>query len=65
VAAGKLAWSDVVEIGDLIDGSARGRTSPSDITVFKSLGIGLEDVAFAELIYRRAVDAKIGRPLAS
>jgi ornithine cyclodeaminase/alanine dehydrogenase len=65
VAAGKLAWSDVVELGDLIAGSARGRGAPSDITVFKSLGIGLEDIAFAELIYRRAVEAKVGRPLAA
>jgi ornithine cyclodeaminase/alanine dehydrogenase len=64
VAAGKLAWSDVIEIGDLVGGSARGRTAPSDITVFKSLGIGLEDIAFAELIYRRAMEAKAGRPLA-
>ena len=36
-----------------------------DQTLFKSLGIGLEDIVFAELIYRRAIDAKVGRPLAS
>jgi ornithine cyclodeaminase/alanine dehydrogenase-like protein (mu-crystallin family) len=36
---------------------------PDDLTVFKSLGIALEDVAFGELIYRRAVAAGAGRPL--
>ena len=64
VEAGKLAWSDVIELGDLVTGKARGRGARSDITLFKSLGIALEDIAFAELIYRRAVDAKVGRPLA-
>jgi ornithine cyclodeaminase/alanine dehydrogenase-like protein (mu-crystallin family) len=33
------------------------------VTLFKSLGIALEDIAFAKLIHRRAVEAKAGRPL--
>ena len=44
-------------------GKARGRTSPADLTLFKSLGIALEDVAFAELVYQRAVAEKVGRPM--
>jgi ornithine cyclodeaminase/alanine dehydrogenase len=63
VGAGRLAWSDVHELGDLVAGRVRGRSAASDITVFKSLGIALEDIAFAELIYRRALAAKVGRPL--
>jgi ornithine cyclodeaminase/alanine dehydrogenase-like protein (mu-crystallin family) len=63
VGAGRLAWSDVHELGDLVAGRVRGRGAASDITVFKSLGIALEDIAFAELIYRRARAAKVGRPL--
>jgi ornithine cyclodeaminase/alanine dehydrogenase-like protein (mu-crystallin family) len=31
--------------------------------LFKSLGIALEDVAFAELVYQRALAAGIGRPI--
>ena len=63
VAAGRLAWSDVRELGDLVTGKAAGRSSPADITLFKSLGIALEDVAFGELVYRRALAAGAGRPL--
>ena len=60
VAAGKLAWSDIRELGELVTGKAKGRTSPSDLTLFKSLGIALEDVAFAELVYQRALAAGVG-----
>jgi ornithine cyclodeaminase/alanine dehydrogenase len=63
VAAGRLAWSDVHELGDLVTGKVRGRTSPSEVTLFKSLGIALEDIAFAKVIYERAVEAKVGRPM--
>jgi len=34
-----------------------------DVTVFKSLGIALEDIAFAQLVYRRALETGTGRPL--
>ncbi len=63
VAAGKLAWSDVRELGELVTGKAKGRTSPSDLTLFKSLGIALEDMAFGELVYQRAIAQKVGRPI--
>jgi ornithine cyclodeaminase/alanine dehydrogenase len=63
VAAGKLAWSDVRELGELATGMAKGRSSPADLTLFKSLGIALEDVAFAELVYERALAAGAGKPI--
>ena len=63
VGAGRLAWDDVVELGDLVTGQAEGRTSPGDITLFKSLGIALEDIAFAQLIHRRAVEQGVGKPM--
>ncbi len=63
VAAGKLAWSDIRELGELVTGKAKGRASPSDLTLFKSLGIALEDVAFGELVYQRALAQKVGRPV--
>jgi ornithine cyclodeaminase len=43
----------VLDLGDLVTGKVAGRGSPSEVTLFKSLGIGLEDVALAELVYRR------------
>lgn len=63
VAAGKLAWSDIRELGEFVTGKAKGRASSSELTLFKSLGIALEDVAFAELVYQRALAAKLGRPI--
>jgi alanine dehydrogenase len=62
-AAGRLDWSSVIELGDLVTGQVPGRASPRDINLFKSLGIALEDIAFAQLIHRRAVEAGIGRPM--
>ena len=58
--AGKLDWANVVELGALVQGEIAGRAQDSDITLFKSLGIALEDIAFAKLIYDRAVAAGAG-----
>jgi ornithine cyclodeaminase/alanine dehydrogenase len=63
VAAEKLDWSDVRELGEVVTGKVKGRTSPSDLTLFKSLGIALEDVAFGELVYQRALAAGVGKPM--
>jgi len=59
--AGALAWEDVVELGDIVAGRAPGRTSDGAITIYKSLGIALEDVAFGKVIYDRAAAAGVGR----
>jgi ornithine cyclodeaminase len=48
------------ELGDVLAGSAPGRASDDELTVFKSLGIGVEDLASAELVYRRAREQGIG-----
>ena len=48
------------EIGALISGKIPGRRSPHDITVFKSLGIAVEDLAAAHHILTRARKEKIG-----
>ena len=48
------------EIGDVVLGKIPGRRSPEDITVFKSLGIAIEDLASAHHIYRKAVAADRG-----
>lgn len=61
---GRLRWDDVHELGDLVTGAVKGRHSPNDVTLFKSLGVALEDIAFAEIIYRRALAAG-GQPTLS
>jgi ornithine cyclodeaminase/alanine dehydrogenase-like protein (mu-crystallin family) len=62
-AEGRLDWASVQELGEIAAGRAPGRRTPTDVTLFKSLGIGLEDVAFARLVYERACEAGIGRAL--
>ena len=42
------------EIGELLIGKKSGRTSTTEITLFKSLGLAIEDVACAEYLYRKA-----------
>src|SRR3954452_10735649 len=42
------------EIGELLVGSAEGRRSDDELTVFKSLGLAVEDLAAAEHVLRRA-----------
>jgi ornithine cyclodeaminase len=44
----------VGEIGDLLVGRNPGRQSPEEITLFKSLGLAVEDVAAARFVWRRA-----------
>jgi alanine dehydrogenase len=50
------------EIGEVVNG-APGRRSDTDITIFKSLGMAVEDVTAADLAYRRAVERGIGTEL--
>jgi len=42
------------ELGEVVAGHAPGRTDEREITLFKSLGIAIEDMAAAALAYRRA-----------
>ncbi len=49
------------ELGDVAAGRAPGRTSPAQVTIFKSLGLAVEDVAAAALIYQRACERGLGR----
>jgi ornithine cyclodeaminase/alanine dehydrogenase-like protein (mu-crystallin family) len=58
---GSLHWSDVRELGQVIVGRYRGREHDQDITLFKSLGIAIEDVAVAARVYARAQDEGVGK----
>jgi len=48
------------ELGELLAGTAEGRSSPDELTVFKSLGLAVEDLAAAEHLYRRARETGAG-----
>lgn len=63
VDAGRLSWDAVHELGDLVMGTAPRRSAQDEVTLFKSLGVALEDIAFADLIYRRALERGVGARL--
>jgi ornithine cyclodeaminase/alanine dehydrogenase-like protein (mu-crystallin family) len=42
------------EIGEILIGQAKGRTSESEITLFKSLGLAVEDLASAQFLFEKA-----------
>lgn len=48
------------EIGELLIGTKSGRSSESEITLFKSLGLAIEDVACADYVYKKAIANKLG-----
>ena len=48
------------ELGELVLGRVNGRRSDDEITIFKSLGMAVEDVAAADLVYRRAIEQGVG-----
>ncbi|HWW92636.1 MAG TPA: hypothetical protein VN375_04660 [Vicinamibacteria bacterium] len=47
-------------MGELLLGSAPGRTSGEEITLFKSLGLAVEDLAAAAHVDRRARETGVG-----
>jgi alanine dehydrogenase len=58
---GLISEGDIAgEIGEVITGRKPGRTSDSEITVFDSTGIALQDSATVPLEYERAVAAGVG-----
>jgi len=56
VKEGRLSWDRVFSVGDVVAGKRGGRTGPGDITLFKSLGVAIEDVALAACAYERALE---------
>jgi ornithine cyclodeaminase len=51
----------VAELGEVLTGRAGGRRSPDEVTLFKSLGLAVEDVASARHIYEKARASGTGR----
>ena len=53
IAAGKI----FAEIGEVVAGTKPGRQSPDEITLYKSVGVAVQDVVSADLVYRKALQA--------
>src|SRR5215218_2236467 len=52
IAAGQI----FAEVGELVTGAKPGRRSAEEVTLFKSLGLAVEDVETADLVYGKAVN---------
>jgi ornithine cyclodeaminase/thiomorpholine-carboxylate dehydrogenase len=64
VGCGELAGLDPAlgtEMGELILGQRPGRTSETELTVYKSMGHAMEDMVAANLVYRQAVKQNVGQ----
>ena len=53
IASGLLKEADIVDLYSLVGGAHPGRSSPEEITMFKSVGAALEDFAAAVLVYEQ------------
>ncbi|MGV6812688.1 MAG: iminosuccinate reductase BhcD [Brevirhabdus sp.] len=61
VAEGLIAKADVTEIGAVINGTHKGRSSENEITLFDGTGVGLQDLAVASA----AVDLALAKGVAT
>jgi ornithine cyclodeaminase/alanine dehydrogenase-like protein (mu-crystallin family) len=48
------------EIGEVLAGTKPGRSSAGEVTLYKSVGIAIQDVATANLVYRKALEQGVG-----
>lgn len=49
------------ELGEVMIGTKPGRQSSSEITIFDTSGIAIQDLASSEIVYRRALNAGLGQ----
>lgn len=53
------------EIGEVLAGTKSARARADDITLYKSVGIAIQDVAAAQLVYHKALERNVGTNVAS
>ena len=63
LSRGLIDIADIVEIGELVDGRRPGRASPGQLTLYKSVGVAVQDVAAAALVLAAAREHGLGRTL--
>jgi alanine dehydrogenase len=59
----EICWTGVKKLSEIVAGKATGRTSDSEVTLFKSNGIASWDLAAAMKVYAAARKKKLGREL--
>ena len=61
IESGELTPDHIsAELSDIISGKSTGRENKDEITIFKSTGLSIEDVATAKLVYDKAIKEGIG-----
>jgi alanine dehydrogenase len=60
IREGRLDPGAMVEVGELVAGTKQGRASPDDITLYRSVGVAVEDVAAAALVLEAARERDVG-----
>jgi alanine dehydrogenase len=63
VEAGVVQRDDVGQLGDVLAGSAAGRRSPDEITVFDSTGLAIQDLAVAIAAFEKRADLDLQQAL--
>lgn len=60
IKKGLIKEESLIEIGEMILGRKKGREAYDEITLFKSVGIALEDLAFANYLFQKAIKENVG-----
>lgn len=64
IAEGAVTKEHIVgALGEVLNGTVRGRTSPEEITVFKSVGLAMQDAVTAARLYTKAVALGLGNQI--
>lgn len=62
VRKGIISKKDIyADIGEIVTGKKKARTNETEITVFDSTGLAIQDVAISDLIYKTAIKKKLGK----
>lgn len=62
VEAGAVGRDDVTQIGEVLTGSADGRGSPEELTLFDSTGLAIQDLAICQAVYEAWRDGSLTAP---
>jgi len=61
ILKGLITKKDIyATLGEVLIGKKKGRIDPKEITIFDSTGLAIQDVAVANLVYKRALKNRIG-----
>lgn len=61
IEEGALSSDDIYgEVGELVTGKKPGRENDQEITLFKSVGLSIQDISTAYHVYRKALDQQVG-----